>query len=269
MSDVSRSEYQESVSKLWGAGGHGYDDISFMVSDALAHAAQRLQAAEGESVLDVATGTGWTARNLARSGARVSAIDLSEELLAGAKELSKHIAPAIDFRYADAQELPFEDGSFDAVASTFGVIFAPEQARAARELARVCRRGGRLCLLTWPEGFLNEFWAITAKYSSTPPQGPAPTLWGDPQHVESLLGEFFDLSFEEGINRSYHPDGEQIARLYEQGFGPVTELRASLDEEHRNELHADLVAFHETEALRTDAGLRMERPYLLVLGTRR
>lgn len=123
--------------------------MSFAVSDALAHAAQRLNARAGERILDVATGTGWSARNVARTGAAVTGVDISGELLLAARELSGHLRPPIDFRQGDAECLPFDDGAFDGVISTFGVMFAVNQARAATELARVCRSGGRLALATW------------------------------------------------------------------------------------------------------------------------
>lgn len=261
-------EEQEAAARMWGATGRAYDEMSFMVSDALAHAAQRLQIQRAETVLDVATGTGWTARNLARSGGEVTAIDVAEEMIAGAIALSTHVYPPIAFRIGDAEDMPFADGQFDAVASTFGVMFAPDQQKAASEMARVCRPGGRLALLSWPPtGSVAEFFAVTSKYSAEPPTEPSPLLWGDPDHVASLLEEFFDLTFETGISRSYHPDGEQVGSLFEQSFGPVATMLASLDEERAAELRQDLIDFHER--YRGDGGLCVERPYLLVLGTRR
>lgn len=261
-------EDREAAAKLWGAAGRAYDEMSFMVSDALAHAAQRLQVQRAEAVLDVATGTGWTARNLARCGAEVTAIDVAEEMIAGAMALSTHVYPPIAFRHGDAEDMPFADGQFDAVASTFGVMFAPDPQQAASEMARVCRPGGRLALLSWqPTGSVADFFVVTSKYSSEPPPEPSPLLWGDPDHVTSLLGEFFDLTFETGISRSYHPDGEQITELYARCSGPVKTMLASLDEKRAAQLRQDLVDLHER--YRGDAGLCIERPYLLVLGTRR
>src|SRR5215510_9426530 len=90
--------HHKPAAAMWGRGGKAYDEVSFVISDALAHAAQRLNARTGEHVLDVATGTGWTARNVARAGARVTAVDISKELLTAAKELSAHIRPPIAFQ---------------------------------------------------------------------------------------------------------------------------------------------------------------------------
>jgi len=149
---------------MWGKGGRDYDHVSFAVSEALAHAAQRLNAREGEHILDIATGTGWSARNAARRGAVVTGVDIAPQLLAAAADLSAHTWPPIEFRLGDAEKLPFDDGAFDGVISTFGVMFAANQAEAAAELARVCRSGGRLVLATWaPDGAVAKFFGVIAQ----------------------------------------------------------------------------------------------------------
>jgi ubiquinone/menaquinone biosynthesis C-methylase UbiE len=137
--------------------------------------------------------------------AAVTGVDISEELLAAARELSFYIRPTIEFRQADAECLPFENGAFDGVISTFGVMFALDQAQAAAELARVCRAGGRLVLTTWaPAGTVAEFFGILAQYSDAPPPPSSPLTWGDPTHVEKLLGKAFDVKFEHGVSNAYH-----------------------------------------------------------------
>lgn len=163
--------HHEGAARMWGRGGRAYDDVSFAISDALAHAAQRLHAGPGEEILDVATGTGWSARNVARSGARVTAVDISPELLAAAAELSSHVRPAIAFQQADAERLPFPDRRFDGIISTFGVMFAANQKQAAAELARVCRPGGRVSIATWaPDGSVAEFFSVVGRHSDAPPR---------------------------------------------------------------------------------------------------
>jgi hypothetical protein len=112
-----------------------------------------------------------------------------------------------------------------------------------------------------------DFFVVKDKYRSEPPPEPSPLLWGDPDHVTSLLGESFELTFESGISRSYHPDGEQIAELYARCSGPVKTLLESLDEEPSAQLRQDVVDLHER--YRGDNGICIERPYLLALGTRR
>lgn len=253
---------------MWGCGGSDYDDVSFAISDALAHAAQRLNARRGERILDVATGTGWSARNAARGGAAVTGVDISLELLKAARALAAHVQPPIDFRLGDAERLPFENGAFDGVISTFGVMFATNQGQAAAELARVCRSGGRLVLATWPPyGAVAEFFGLIARHSGAPPPAASPLAWGDPAQVEKLLGEAFQLSFESGINNAYHASADHIWDWYTRGFGPLRQLVQTLSAERVEALKRDLDDYHRHYAV--PAGLHVKRDYLLVLGARR
>jgi SAM-dependent methyltransferase len=256
------------AARMWGAGGAAYDDISFCISDALAHAAQRLNARAGEAILDVATGTGWSARNVARTGARVAAVDIAPELLAAAETLSAHVRPPIEFRLADAERLPFPDGSFDGVISTFGVIFALDQARAAAELGRVCRPGGRLALATWaPQGSVAAFLGVLARHAEAPPPAASPLAWGDPDEVQTLLGRDFDLAFERGVSHAYHDDVDDVWERYARGFGPVRQLIDGLDAARAATLRRDVDAYHAH--YRTPAGLHVTREYLVVIGRRK
>ena len=132
--------HNEGAAATWGSGGQDYDRISEFVSDALTHLVNRIDPRPGERFLDVATGTGWTARLLSSRGATVTGVDIG----AGVIEAAKALAPDIAFQVADAEALPFEDANFDAVTSTFGVMFVAQPQIAARELARVCKKGGRL-----------------------------------------------------------------------------------------------------------------------------
>jgi SAM-dependent methyltransferase len=253
---------------MWGRGGAHYDDVSFAISDALAHAAQRLDARAGERILDVATGTGWSARNVARTGAAVTAVDISEDLLSAARGLSTHIRPAIEFRLADVERLPFDDGTFDGVISTFGVMFAVDQERAAAELARVCRTGGRLVLATWaPDGAVAEFFRIMARHSGLPPAPSSPLAWGEPARVERLLGERFHLTFEPGVSSAYHASADAIWDWYARGFGPLRQLAESLPADRLEALKRDIDAYHSHYA--APAGLHVKREYLLIIGRRR
>lgn len=260
--------HHHAAATMWGRGGKHYDNVSFAISDALAHAAQRLNAGPGERVLDVATGTGWSARNVARMGAMVTAVDISEELLTAARELSAHLRPPIEFRRADAERLPFEDGAFDAVISTFGVMFAFDQPRAAAELARVCRPGGRLALTTWtPTDAVAQFFGIIAQHSDAPPPPLSPLAWGDPMEVEKLLGKAFELTFEHGVSNAYHGSVGEVWDWYARGFGPLRALAESLPPDRADRLKQDVDAYHRHYAV--PAGLHVKRDYLLVLGRRR
>ena len=117
----------------------------------------RLAPKPGQCILDVATGTGWASRRVAAFGAEVTGIDIAEGLLDAARELADEQNLDIDYKLADAEELPFPDDSFDGVISTFGVMFASDQEAAIREIARVCKPGARLAVAAWrPDGAVPE-----------------------------------------------------------------------------------------------------------------
>jgi len=261
--------HNAAAARVWDAGGAAYDAVSFAISDALAHAAQRLAPAPGDRVLDIATGTGWTARNAARMGARVTAVDIAPALLEAARELSAGFEPPIDYRLADAERLPFPDGAFDGVISTFGMMFAGDPDRAAAEAARVCRPGGRLVLAVWtPDGAVATFFGLIAGHDPEPgPAGPSPLAWGDADVIAARLGGAFDLVLEDGVNHAHHTDEAAIRAWYEAGFGPLRHLLARLDEPGRAALRRDMDAYHARYS--TPAGLRVARDYRVVVGRRR
>jgi ubiquinone/menaquinone biosynthesis C-methylase UbiE len=267
-SENAIAPHHAAAAASWGRGGKHFDDVSYAISDALAHAAQRLNARAGERILDVATGTGWSARNVARTGAVVTAVDISRDLLAAANDLSGHVRPAIEFRLADAERLPFDDGAFDGIISTFGVMFAVDQAQAAAELSRVCRPGGRLSLTTWAsKGAVAKFFGVIARHSDAPPPPASPLLWGDPAHVEKLLGHAFDLKFERGISHAYHGSTDDIWEWYARGFGPLRQLAERLAPERVARLKREVDAYHRHYMV--PAGLNVRREYLLTVGRRR
>ena len=270
---MSRSDdivlpHHRAAATMWGQGGKDYDDVSFAISDALKHAGQRLDPRRGDRILDVATGTGWSARNAARMGAEVTGVDIAEELLAAARELSAHVRPPIEFRLADAERLPFGDGAFNRVISTFGVMFAADQRQAAAELGRVCRSDGCLVLATWaPVGSVAEFFGVIGKHGDAPPPPASPLAWGDSAHIETLLGGAFELTFEHGVNHAYHADADAIWDWYARGFGPLRQVVAALAGPRVEALKRDIDAFHQHYAVQ--AGLHVKRDYLLTIGRRR
>ncbi len=256
------------AARTWGLGGRDYDDISFGVSDAIAHATQRLSPRPGQRILDVATGTGWAARNAARLGAEVTGVDIASDLLHAAEDLSAHVQPRIVYRPADAEDLPFPDASFDGIISTFGVMFAADQHQAAREMGRVCRPGGRLSLVVWaPGGSVADFFGVIGKHSDAPPPEPSPLAWGDPDHARELLGDDFELWFEQGVNNHYFDNVEDVWNWYARGFGPMKQVIEQLPESRRQAFREDVDAYHGKFA--TAAGLHIRREYLAIVGRRK
>ena len=145
----------------------------------------------GDRVLDVAAGSGNAAIPAALAGASVVASDLTPELFEAGREEAARRGAQLEWRQADAENLPFADGAFDTVLSCLGVMFAPHHQASADELVRVCRPGGTIGLLSWtPEGFIGQLFATMKPYAPPPPPGAQPPpLWGREDHLRSLLGD--------------------------------------------------------------------------------
>lgn len=262
--------HNERAAATWGAGGGAYEEISRTIADSIEHCVRRLAPRPGERVLDLATGTGWTARAVLALGAEVIGVDIGAELIEAAKERARRAGLEIAFEVGDAERLRFEDASFDVVVSTCGVMFATDPEAAAAEIARVCKPGGRIGLTTWPpDGTLAQMFQVMRPYMPPPPTPapPSPFAWGRRERVGELLGSAFDLRFETGTTTLREPDGEAVWRLFATGYGPTKTLAGKLDPERRQQLQRDFVAFHEQ--FRSDLGIAMPRDYLLTIGVRR
>lgn len=175
---------------MWALGDYGRV-ASTVIPTLGADLVRQCAVGEGDRVLDVAAGTGNAAIPAALAGARVVACDLTPELLEQGRAAAARRGAELQWREGDAERLPFEDGEFDAVLSCVGVMFAPDQAACAAELARVCRPGGTIGLASWtPEGFVGEMFTVMRPYAPPPPPGALPPpLWGREDHVLSLLGD--------------------------------------------------------------------------------
>lgn len=268
--DTPVLEHNQRAAAVWSSGGKDYDRVSHGIADALEHCVRRLDPQPSERVLDLATGTGWTSRIVARRGASVVGADIAEGLLDAARERAAAEGLAIDYRVGDAEQLPFADGQFDAVISSFGVMFASRPEVAAAELARVCRRGGRVALATWlPDSNVFQMFMVMKAYMPPPPlpAPPSPFAWGSAQRLRELLGQDFDLKFEPGTTVLHESSGEAAWKTMSAGYGPAKMLAASLDETRRAALHRDFAAFHD--GFGTDLGIAVPRAYLVTVGTRR
>jgi len=262
-------EHNRPAAVVWSEGGSGYDFISFAVSDALTHVVQTLWPSSGEHILDVATGTGWTARSIASFKSRVTAVDIADDLLSAARALSSHIEPTINFKLADAEKLPFEDGEFDAVVSTFGVMFAGNHTKAANELSRVCRSGGRIVLATWPPGedsFIARMFGIVAKHGNMPPPENSPLSWGVPEYVSNLMSGECELNFNPQTTTLFAPSGAAVWEKFLTGFGPVKLLASRLSPDEVAAFKQDFIGLHEE--YRVGDQLRIDRKYLLTTAIR-
>lgn len=271
MSSVVQTHNQKAQS-VWNSPAGRYDEISRSIADAIEHAVERLSPQPGARVLDLATGTGWASRVIAQRfpGVKVVGADIADQMLEYARSAAAKLALDIEYRHADAEKLPFADASFDAVVSTFGVMFTGNPEAAAAELARVVQKGGRVVLSTWKhDSNVFHMFGVMKKFMPPPPQPapPSPFAWGRIERIEELLGKSFDLRFEEGTNHFRYGSGEQAWQLWSNHYGPSKTLAASLDDARREELRRDMIAWHETFA--TELGYDQPRRYVITVATRK
>jgi SAM-dependent methyltransferase len=268
--DHAIRSHNATPSATWSSGGGAYDEVSRGILDAIEHCIDRLNPPRDGHVLDVATGTGWAARRMAARGLKVTGVDFAPDMLGAADEMAGARNLDIGFELGDAEALPFSDASFDAVLSSFGIMFVQRPEDAAAELARVCKPGGRIALATWtPDGNVFEMFRIMKahmpKSAGTPP--PSPFDWGRRERLAELLGDHFDLGFERGTSFYREPDGQAAWRTFVEGYGPLRTLVGKLDEAEARALEREFVAFHDGFA--TDLGVCVPRDYLVAAGTRR
>jgi SAM-dependent methyltransferase len=187
------------IGNVWKLGD--YRSISTMLPSISSHLVNSINVQPGEEVLDIACGNGNTAITAGRIGANVTGIDITQELLELAAEEAKIAqVDGISWREGDAQNLPFEDESFDVVLSTFGHMFAPQPDLVAKEMIRVTKKGGRIGFATWPpELVIGSIFKVNGKYLPKPVNSPpSPILWGVPEVIEKRLNEVTKMHFERG-----------------------------------------------------------------------
>lgn len=224
----------------------------------------------GERVLDLATGTGITAIGARERGAQVTGADLTPELLEVARGKAREAGfTDIDFREADAENLPFADGAFDVVLSTCGHMFAPDQEKVASELARVTRSGGRVVFLAWtPEGGLGSWFRITNKHVAPPPGVASPFNWGDETKVRALLGSAFsDVTFTRGDCPQFGDSPEDIWQLFSTRYGPTIRAVAALQGAALGAFRSEMLAFLAGYRA-ADGKVRWGREYLITRAVR-
>jgi SAM-dependent methyltransferase len=233
---------------------------------------ERIRIKPGEDVLDVATGTGNVALRAAAAGANVVGLDLTPELFETARSRASEYDVAVDWVEGDAEELPFDDASFDAVLSVFGVQFAPRHEVSARELARVSRPGGRIGLVSWtPEGQIGELFKIMGAYMPAPPEyASPPPLWGSEEHVRRLFADTpVEFEFARGHNPWRFDSAEHYVMFFETNYGPTLKARERLMTEGRwEECREELRAMAERRNEATGGSLLIHAEYLVAIGSK-
>jgi SAM-dependent methyltransferase len=272
VSAVPDSELKARHRAMWASG-----DYPSMVETFLLPLGPRLVEAcgieAGMRVLDVAAGTGNASIPAAERGAKVTASDLTPELLEAGRRRAESQGLELEWVPADAEHLPFDDGSFDVVMSSIGAMFAPHHQEVADELVRVCRPGGTIGMLNWtPEGMIGALFRTIGPFAPPPPPGAQPPpLWGGEEHVRELFGDRVEWRTLERENLDItafaHP--RDYGEHFKDRYGPTIVARANATRNDRDgEFDDALDRFCDEWNRGTADEARFEHEYLLVVGTR-
>jgi ubiquinone/menaquinone biosynthesis C-methylase UbiE len=244
------------TAEIWS--GASYERLAATYAPIHDRVAALLAIEPGARVLDAACGTGAVALRAARAGANVVGVDISADQLEKARQAAAAEGLAIQFDEGDCQELPYGDAEFDAVASSFGAIFAADHTRTAAELARVCRAGGRLVMTAWAKDAWSE---VHTKAGRTFSHEADAREWSEEERIRELLGDAFDIELQTG---SWRVEADSPAALWELLSNSMPPLRAWLAEQSDEKR-----ARAEQVYLEFLAPGALEREYVLILGTRR
>lgn len=251
----------------WGSGDYALIGVTLqIVGESLCEA---IDVAPGSAVLDVAAGNGNASLAAARRGADVTASDYVEALLHRAKQRADADGVPLRTQVADAEALPFDDGAFDSVLSTFGVMFTPNHQQAAAELLRVCRPGGRIGLANWtPEGFVGGMFKVIGQHVPPPAGVSSPLAWGTDDRLRQLLeGADVDITRRHFTFRFRSPaDFFDTFRTF---YGPVLRAYETLDDAGRRSLRAGLESLALEASRPCGSGIAIPSEYLEVVATRR
>jgi len=260
---------KERMRDTWMAGDFGV--IAAYITEAAENFVAHLNIANGARVLDVACGTGNTAIPLARAGALVTGVDIASNLIEQARARAAKEGIKAKFEEGDAEQLQFPDGSFDAIISMFGAMFAPRPERVAAEFVRVCRPGGLIAMANWtPTGFVGESFKTMATHVPPPPGVPAPALWGDEPTVRERFSKgVAGISFSRQMCTFKYPfPPAEVVKLFREYFGPMKVGFSRLDAAGQFALASDLEGVWARHNKAKDGATIVDGEYLEVKAIR-
>jgi len=232
---------------------------------------EALDLRSGQKVLDVAAGNGNATLAAARRWCEVVSTDYVPSLLERGRSRAAADGLSIQFREADAEALPFADASFDAVVSTFGVMFTPDQDKAAAELARVSKRGGKIGLANWtPEGFIGQLFKTLGKYLPPPAGAKSPALWGTEARIKEMFGaSAASIKAERRHFNFRYRSPQHFLDIFKSYYGPTLKAFAALDAANQQGLTNDLLALIGRMNRAEDGTMVVPGEYLEVVITKR
>ena len=232
---------------------------------------EALDLRSGQKVLDVAAGNGNVTLAAARRWCDVVSTDYVPSLLERGRLRAAAEGLSVEFKEADAEALGFADASFDVVVSTFGVMFAPDHDKAAAELARVCKSGGKIGLANWtPEGFIGQLFKVLGKYLPPPAGSKSPLLWGSKVYISALFGAAA-LSIRT-VSRTFafrYRSPEHFVEVFKSYYGPTLKAFAALDEANQRGLANDLLTLIGRMNRAEDGTMVVPSEYLEIVITKR
>lgn len=262
-------QLKEKHRALWGMGD--YPRIAEVFREEAVATVDAAAITSGDHVLDVAAGNGNIAIEAARRGGEVVATDLSPRMVELGRERSEAEGVSIEWGEADVEELPFEENRFDIVTSSFGAMFAPQPDRAAAEMFRVVRPGGRVVMTNWiPEGPMDLISNLMGKYMSGAPEGvPDPTEWGDREIARDRFSPHAaEISFVTGAVRWDFDDAAQQLSFLTEAAPPIAAAKAILPPEKFEQLSSELEAIYRDISIEPPRVV-YDGPYLIVIGTKK
>jgi ubiquinone/menaquinone biosynthesis C-methylase UbiE len=241
MNTLDLQALKERQKEAWSSGDYAMIGTTLAITGELLAEACDLR--YDETVLDVAAGNGNATLAAARRGCVVTSTDYVCGLLERGRERARAEHFDVTFLEADAENLPYEDGSFDAVLSTFGVMFTPDQVRAAAQLCRVCRSDGRIGLTCWtPEGFIGQMFKVLGRYAPLPPGVASPLQWGTQAHLHTLFnGNADTIDVTSRMFNFRYRSPEHFVEIFRRWYGPVHKAFGRLEEQQANALQAELI----------------------------
>ena len=248
-----------------------FQKIAESFTDGAAEFVERLNLKPGMRVLDVACGTGNQSIPAARTGAKVTGIDIASNLIEQARKWATNENLEIGFDEGDAENLPYADAGFDVVMTMFGAMFAPRPERVSAELLRVCRPGGVIAMANWtPTGFIGQMFKIVGSHVAPPQNMPSPLLWGDEATVRERLGdEVSEINFERRLISLSFPFGvPETIEFWREFYGPTHKAFAALDANGQAALRRDLEKLWAENNLSSDGSTHVRSEYMEVTAVR-